>query len=404
MPIYWYKAITTRGETVTGYREFSDLISLDRFISSYDMTLVDVKEIPKPAYTFLEIFLIQKVKRREIIELCTNLSLLVSGGLPLADSLRDLAETTKNKTLRNVLKAIYRDLEEGFLLSESMAKHPKVFPEVMVNLVKIGEETGELGKMLKDAAEHLERVDSIISNTKRALIYPAFVLLAMTGAFFFWMIYVLPKVLSMFQSMGIAIPLPTRILIGIVSFVNRFWFLFLIPPFLLLAFYIASRYNEKVKRTYHWLLLKLPIFGPIVKNSAIAFFFEYFSLLITAGTSMFKALRTMEKSTPNLILREVIIKIHKKLASGANIQEAFAAPGFFEPLVIRMVSVGASTGDLDAQLRYIANFYMERVNKMVEVISKVLEPVVLVGAAILLVLIILGLLGPIYDMLGKIKG
>ncbi len=403
MPIYWYKAITPRGETVTGFREFSDLVSLDRFVSSSDMTLVDVKEVPKLAYTILETFLIQKVKRRDIIELCNNLSLLVSGGLPLAQSLRDLAETTKNKTLKNVLKAVCRDLEDGFLLSESMARHPKVIPDIVVGLVRIGEGTGELGKMLRDAADHLERVDTIISNTKRALIYPIFVLISMTGAFLFWMLYVLPKVLTMFHSMNIVIPLTTKILIGIVSFVNHSWYLFFIPPVLLLGFHMASRYDERIRKVYHRIILRLPIFGPIIKNSAIAFFFEYFSLLVTAGISIFEALRTMEGSTPNLVIRGVIREIREKLAAGGSIQEAFAAPGYFEPLVIRMVTVGASTGDLDTQLRYIADFYMDRVNRMVETISKVLEPVVLIGAAILLVLIILGLLGPIYDMLGKIK-
>ncbi len=404
MPIYKYKAMDQKGRTVTGYREFTDLLALDRFISSNDMVLLEVKEIPKPFFTLLELVILQKVKRRDIIDFCRNLSLLVSGGLPLSQSIKDLADTTKNKTLKNTLRAIYRDLEEGFLLSEAMSKHPKIFPEVVVSLVRIGEETGDMGKMLEDAALHLERVEEIFSNTKRALIYPSFVMVAMIGAFLFWMLYVLPKILSMFKTMGIALPLATRILLALVDFVNKFWFLIFVPPALLVALYISARYDERIKRALHWTLLKLPIFGPIIRYSIIAFFFEYFALMVSAGITIFAALETMEKSTGNLVLKEAIHKIASRLSEGASLQEAFSTPGFFEPFVIRMVTVGENTGELDKQLRYIADFYMSKVNRMVETISKTLEPVILAGAAVLLLLIILGLLGPVYDMLGKIKG
>ncbi len=404
MPIYRYKALTIKGETITGYREFTDLLALDRFIASNDLVLLEVQEIPKPLYLLLEIFILQRVKRRDIIDFCRNLSLLVSGGLPLAQSIKDLEDSIKNKTLKNTLRAIYRDLEEGHLLSEAMSKHPKIFPEIVVSLMKIGEETGDMGKMLQDAAQHLERVEEIISNTKRALIYPSFVMVAMTGAFLFWMLYVLPKVLNMFKTMGIELPTATKILLAIVSFTNKFWFLLFVPPLIFLGLYISSRYSYRIKKLLHWSLLKMPIFGPIVRFSIIAFFFEYFALMVSAGITIFAALETMEKATSNLILKEATRKISTRLSEGASLQEAFSASKFFEPFVIRMISVGENTGELDKQLRYIADFYIAKVNKMVETISKTLEPVILAGAAVLLLLIILGLLGPVYDMLGKIKG
>jgi type II secretory pathway component PulF len=404
MPVFRYKAVTEKGEVIKEYREFSDLLALDRFASSNKMTLLYVQEVPKSVFTILEIFILQKVKRKDIIELCNNLSLLVSGGLSLSRSIRDITDSTKNKTLKNSLKAISRNLEEGLLLSEAMALHPRVFPEVVINLVKIGEETGDLGKMLKDAADHLERIDEIISNTKRAMIYPSFVLVAMAGAFLFWMLYVLPKVLSMFKTMGIKLPMATRILLTTVNIVNRFWYLMFMPLIFFVIFYVVSRYNDRVKKALHLSIMKVPIMGPIVTNSVVAFFFEYFSLLVSVGITIFRAFEIMEEATGNLVVRDVIKKVRSSLGEGANLQEAFAGPKFFDLFVVRMITVGESTGELDKQLRYIADFYMKKVNGMVDTISKTLEPVVLAGAAVLLLLIILGLLGPVYDMLGKIKG
>jgi type II secretory pathway component PulF len=226
----------------------------------------------------------------------------------------------------------------------------------------------------------------------------------MAGAFLFWMLYVLPKVLSMFKTMGIKLPMATRILLTTVNIVNRFWYLMFMPLIFFVIFYVVSRYNDRVKKALHLSIMKVPIMGPIVTNSVVAFFFEYFSLLVSVGITIFRAFEIMEEATGNLVVRDVIKKVRSSLGEGANLQEAFAGPKFFDLFVVRMITVGESTGELDKQLRYIADFYMKKVNGMVDTISKTLEPVVLAGAAVLLLLIILGLLGPVYDMLGKIKG
>ncbi|HHS48591.1 MAG TPA: type II secretion system F family protein [Desulfurella acetivorans] len=341
-----------------------------------------------------------KVKRKEIIEFCNNISLMVGGGISLLEALDEFSLNTKNRRFKLITEEVIFDIRNGMSFSDALKKH-KTFPDVVVHLVKIGEETGALSSVLKDAAEHLQKVDDIIANTKRALMYPLFVSASMFGAALFWLFYVLPKLTAVFSTMGIELPLPTVLLIKTVAFLNHYYWVF--PAFfgLIAAVIIGLKINEKGKFLLDKIIYKLPIFGTLILTSNLAFFFEYEALLLRVGVSITNSLDIIKTTFKNLVFRFALENTNTSIKNGLGLSESFRKNKIFEPFVIRMISAGERTGEIDKQMSYIANSYYTKVNRMVEIIEKTMEPIVLTIAGVFFFIIVLALIVPVYQLVSR---
>lgn len=341
-----------------------------------------------------------KVKRKEIIEFCNNISLMIGGGISLLEALDEFSLNTKNKRFKLITEEVIFDIRNGMSFSDALKKH-KTFPDVVVHLVKIGEETGSLSSVLKDAAEHLQKVDDIIANTKRALMYPLFVSASMFGAALFWLFYVLPKLTAVFSTMGLKLPLPTVLLIKTVAFLNHYYWIFPAIFGLIAAVIIGLKINEKGKFLLDKIIYKLPIFGTLILTSNLAFFFEYEALLLHVGVSITNSLDIIKTTFKNLVFRFAIENTNTSIKNGLGLSESFRKNKIFEPFVIRMISAGEKTGEIDKQMSYIANSYYTKVNRMVEVMEKTIEPIVLTIAGIFFFIIVLALIVPVYQLVSR---
>jgi len=401
MARYSYTALDASGQQHEAEGEFSSLPEMFTALENKGLSLVTYRRKFFSGQTTL---MSGSISRIELAEFFRNLALLLRGGVPLRDGLDDLIEGGGDSTLSQVFKRVQNRLEEGMLFSEGLEKESKYIPRIILPLVAIGEETGQLDQTLKDAAVNLEKVQEIISSTRRALIYPSFVLTAMFGAFIFWMVFVLPQMLELFTSMGMTeLPLATRTLIASVHYFDVFWPV--IPVFLglFLFFYLLSRKNERLRYLWDSGLNYIPVLGKILRSSQLAFFFEYTSLLTSGGIHIVRSLELMKESMSNRVLKKSIGLIIEDIVSGESMSTAIEQLKFFEPFVLRMVRVGEQTGNMPEQFKTLAEYYTSRVNKMVEAMSKTLEPFIIGVAGLVFMVIAMGLLGPVYNLVATIQ-
>ncbi len=399
MASFVYEALTQEGDVVRGTGDFDSSRDLYGYLRSRGLTLLNYRR----RWLSLAARRTGRMKRLVVAEFLRNLGMMIGGGVQLLTALEDFAANPMDPALKARLQVICRRISEGFLLSDAM-KEAGGFSPVVIVLARIGEESGNLDRTLRDAAAHLENVQDIIDRTRRALTYPAFVLTAMTGALAFWLLYVFPQILRLFKEMGVAeLPLTTRILMEAVNMAQVWWPVVPVGMAALFLLWIMARRNSRVKYMWDMVWMRLPLAGSIIKASQYAFFFEYLALLTRSGVNIVKSMEIMTESVTNQVLKRGLEKIKADVMGGSGLTEAFRETGFFEHFIIRLVSVGEQTGNMPEQLQLLAGFYIKKVQALTEAIAKTIEPALIVLAGGMFALIIVGLLGPIYDLMTRIQ-
>ncbi len=403
MELYLIEAVDSTGKKIKKVFETENETQLFSILEYSGITPIKVKKLPNyfKYLNFRKFF--YKIKTQEIIEILENLHLIVKSGLPLNMALMDLAEDSENPAVKDMLTDISFRVRSGQVLSEALEKYRNIFSDVVISLIKIGEETGNLDKTLKDAAEHLKRLVDLKSKTKQALIYPAFAFFSTLGAMIFWLVYVLPKIINAFKGFGIDLPITTKILIAVSDFVKSY-ILIVIFALVLIFFFvkILKTKNEKFRYWFDKLVLKLPVLGIIIINFNYAFFSEYIRLMITSGLPLYQSLQIMEKAMKNFVFRTSIKNVYDLITIGKPFSEALKEQNVFSPLIIRMISIGEQTGKLDEQLNYISKYYYDKVDYISQNIAKMIEPLVIGIIGGFMLLIMLGLIGPIYQLISSV--
>jgi type II secretory pathway component PulF len=278
-----------------------------------------------------------------------------------------------------------------------------VFGDVILTLVKVGEETGGLEKVLKDAAVYLKRIEDIKAKTKQALIYPSFTFVAVVGSMIFWMVYVLPKMLEAFQNFNIDLPITTKILIWMSGFTRKYIvFIIIFTILFFIALKILRKTNKEIKFYTDKILLKLPVIGIILTYFNYAFISEYMMLMVKAGINLSRILEILGNSLGNEVFRRGVINAKDLIIGGESLSEAFRNQNLYSPMIIRMLNVGENTGQLEEQLSYISNYYYEKVDYISQNIAKMIEPLLISFVGIFMLIIILGLMGPIYNLISAV--
>jgi type II secretory pathway component PulF len=393
MPLYRFKALLPDESIVEDEGIYENPEQLFNELKAEGLFLLD--------YTEKRRLLPKRVKRKEIAELLHQLSITLKSGIPLVSSLKDLEPEIKNQALREVVRDISQSLQRGATVREAFEK-TGVFSNIVLSLIQIGEESGTLDRTLEEASRHLYRIEEIISQTKRALIYPSFVFLAMTGAFFFWMFYILPQMLKIFTQMKIKLPTATVLLMKTVNFFLRIKlilpFIFISAVFLFIFLYRYSKTQAYVEK----FILKTPIIGRIKRISFLAFFFEHFSLLLSAGLDLKQILSLLKSAFSNKYYQKIVRSIEEGIDSGETIADTLKIHKVFRPIDIRMVAVGEKTGKLDTQMKMLSAFYMEEMKNLIDQLTKMFEPIILVVSGIIFLLIIIALIGPVYELISQV--
>lgn len=395
MPIFSYTALTPDGSLIKGEGEFNSLEELYYFLQSQGNILVDYSL----KRALLSLKFPTRYKRKDLADFLHQLSFMIKSGLPLITALEDLEKETPK--LRKIIAYLKREISRGESFTEAIKK-TKTFPPIVVSLIQIGEATGTLDKTLEDASQHLYRVEEIISNTKRALIYPIFIFTAMSFALGFWIFYALPQIFKVFKEMNIKLPLSTIILMQIIDFLMKIKFIIPLTFITLILLFIVFYKHPRTQILADKLLLKIPILGRIRRLNFLAIFFEYFALMLDAGLDLLRIFNIKKTSFHRLYHKSIVEKIEQGVLQGETIVFGMRKENIFSSLDIRMVNVGESTGRLSNQMKMLANFYFTEVKNLIDTLTKLLEPVILVFAGIIFLIILLALVGPVYELISQI--
>lgn len=402
MAYLWYSALTRDGQSIRRLGQYAALQDLDKELSLHGEELVDFHLLSDSVGRTLE-SLRGKPRPLEIAEFCTTLSHYVAGGIELQGALADAAKSTNSSAMRTAIIDIRRHLKGGYSLSEGMRMTGR-FPEAVISMARIGEEGGSLPRMLKDAAEHLERVEDIKGAAKRAMIYPTFTLLIVAAAGGFWMTVVVPKIVQLFEAMQVPLEPATLMLIAISEFFNEYWPMMLATIVAIPATWMLARRNAQFRIASDNAVWQLPVIGRIVKGSQLAFYYQYLSLMYGAGVVITNALDTLQKTVSNRYFATRVSGLLDDLRSGNMLAEAFRECELFPLLDQRMVSIGEQTGNLEEQLEKLADIHFRRVQALVEVLPKFVEPVMLLILGGGFAFFIIALLGPLYSMISNVGG
>ncbi len=341
-----------------------------------------------------------RLRPAQVVEFCNYLSLYVQGGLDLQTALADLVQGTRESSVKYTAEQIRRDLLNGVSLSQAMERS-RQFPEVAVSMASIGEASGNLAQMLGDAAAYIGRIEEIKSASLRAVIYPAFTLGMMLITGLFWMLMVVPKLANVYRSMDVELPLATRTLISMSDFASSGWPWLIAAAGIIPVSYSLARRQRDLRQVFDRIAWGAPIFGNVVRNAQEAFFFQYLALVYKAGVPITEAISGLIGTTQNRHFRSRIRRIPEHLRIGLSLREAFQRCNIFSPLDIRMVAIGEQTGALDAQLAKLSTIYMQRVQAAVELLTKAIEPLLMLLMGAFFAFFVVAMLGPIYSLIAN---
>jgi len=396
---FFYKAMDNRGRIIQGQLDANNINDLEARLERMGLDLIDCRTQKK-----LHLQLGQ-VSRHDLITFCFHMAQLTRAGVPLLEGMEDLRNSLNPSRFREVIAMLIESVQGGERLSEAMAHFPDIFDQVFVSLVRTGEETGRLNTIFEHLTESLKWQDEMIAHTKKLLIYPSFMLLVILTVLFFLMIYLVPQLILFVKTVGeTELPLHTQILIIVSNFFVNYWYAILIIPIVLFTtLKIAIKINHLVAFKVDRLKLKIWVVGPILEKIILARFATFFALLYGAGITVLDSLEISKKLANNLVIEEALQRVSNHISEGMSITESFERVALFPPLVLRMVSVGESTGELDKALSNVSYFYNREVKEAIEKIQILIEPTMTVIMGLLLGWVMLSVLGPIYDTIAGFK-
>jgi type IV pilus assembly protein PilC len=377
MPVFLWEGQTRKGEKKKGEIEAANEAALRGILRRQGLTSITVKQKPKDLSEYLP-FLKQKVKQKEVVIFARIFATMINAGLPLIQCLELLAQQEQNKTFAQIITAIKEDIEGGSTLSDALRKYPNIFDDLFVNLVAAGESGGILDVILQRLSNYMEKAMKLKSKVKGAMTYPASVLVISIAVVALLLVKVIPVFQKMFEGFGGELPGPTQFLISLSAYAQKYFLVAIIA--LAIVVYAFRRYYKTEKGTLliDGLILKSPVFGPLLKKVAVARFTRTMATMMTSGVPILEGLAIVSKTAGNKIVENALNRVRKSISEGKTIAEPLLETGIFPPMVVQMIAVGEATGALDAMLSKIADFYDDEVDAAVDAMTALLEPFMMV--------------------------
>ena len=345
-----------------------------------------------------------KIKMRDIVIFTRQFSTMINAGLPLVQALDILAKQSENPALKDVTNAVVFDVESGHTVADALGKHPKAFSELYVNMVAAGEAGGILDTILMRLATFMEKNDALIRKVKGAMIYPGVISSVAFIAISVLLIFVIPVFEKMFASVGLPLPLPTRVVISMSKFLRGLGGLVTVAAVvggvIMLKRYYATNPG---KLMIDKLMLKAPVLGDVLRKSAVSRFTRTLGTLIGSGVSLLEGLEITAKTAGNRVISDAIMESRTSIAGGETISAPLQKSNVFPPMVISMIAVGEQTGGLDEMLSKIADFYDEEVDAAVSNLLSLMEPVMIVFLGVVVGGMVVAMYLPIFDMINAVQ-
>lgn len=401
MAIYEFKGRNAEGRLIAGQVDASSQDAAVNQLLGRGITPVDISEFIEQL-SFSERFARAtnrgRVEKVELIMFCRQMHTITRAGIPLVKGLRGLSASLRNYAFQQALNDVVERLEAGIELSTAMRAHPKIFDNLFVSLVSVGENSGRLDLVFKQLSEYMERDLATIKSIKTALRYPSFVLIAISIAIVVINVKVIPAFANLFATFGADLPLPTRILIGISDFFVDFWLHLLIFISALVAWVYHYIRTPEGSRVWGRKKLRLIIVGDIIERASLARYARSFGLMLNAGLPLSNALELSARAVDNPYLGDKIRGIRAGVERGEGLFQTHLLSGMFTPLVLQMISVGEESGQVDSLLAEVAAFYESEVEYDVKQLSDRIEPIMIVIMAGFVTILALGIFLPMWDM------
>jgi type IV pilus assembly protein PilC len=401
MPVFEYTARNaTTGQIMKGTLDVPSRDDVLRHIKQQKMIVVNVREQPKQ----LSINLKRKgIRTRDIVIFTRQFATMINAGLPLVQSLDILARQTENPALAAVTRQVVFDVESGHTLADAFSKHPKAFSELYVNMVAAGEAGGILDTILMRLATFLEKSDALIRKVKGAMVYPGVIMTVAAVAVSVLLIFVIPTFQKMFASVGMELPLPTRIVIGMSDALINYWWV-LIGVIGVAIYGIRNYYKTPDgRKRIDQMLLNAPVLGDLLRKSAVSRFTRTLGTLISSGVSILDGLEITAKTAGNRVIHDAVMESRNSIAGGETIAGPLEKSKVFPPMVISMIAVGEQTGGLDEMLSKIADFYDEEVDVAVSALLSLMEPMMIVFLGLIVGGMVVAMYLPIFDMMNAVQ-
>ena len=401
MPVYKWLAETRKGKIVRGELDAADERIARLLLRRRNLKVKKIK--PKPKDIFENVPIMQpRITNKDIVVFTRQFSTMIDAGLPIIQGLTILAEQSENRTFKNILKEVVRDVEGGSSLAESIEKHPKVFDQLYVNLVAAGEAGGILDIILRRLASYIEKAEKLKSRIKSAMTYPIIIVAVAIIVIAVILVFVIPVFEQMFADFGSALPVPTQVVVDLSRFIKSNLH-YIAGAFLLAGLFFKIYRNSKTgRKNTDALALRLPIFGPLFKKVAVARFSRTLGTMISSGVSIVPALEIVAKTSGNKVIEELILEVRSSISEGQSIAEPLSENRIFPRMVVQMISVGEATGALDSMLEKIADFYDDEIDAAVEAMTSMLEPMLMVFLGGTIGGLVVALYLPIFKMAAAI--
>ncbi len=403
MPQFEFRGTSRTGEAITGTRVAPSREALDALLRREQITPTRIVEkgreiaIPKPK-------VVGKVSAKELAIFTRQFSVMIDAGLPLVQCLEILSTQQENKGFAKALAGVRSSVESGSTLANALRQYPKIFDDLYTNMVEAGETGGILDTILQRLSGYIEKAVKLARAVKSALIYPVAVIVIAGGVIFLLLWKVVPIFATLFAGLGVDLPLPTRIVIGLSTLVGKL----AIPLIILLiaAGYGFKKYYETPagRMQIDTLILKIPILGMLMRKIAVARFTRTLGTLITSGVSMLEALDITARTSGNAVVEKAILSVRKAVEGGRTIVDPLRETAVFPNMVVQMIGVGEQTGALDAMLQKIADFYEDEVDAAVGDLLTLMEPMMILFLGVVVGGVVISMYLPLFSLIGKLAG
>jgi type IV pilus assembly protein PilC len=402
MPVFTFSGKSEAGEKVSGERAAPNKQALAAQLRKERIVAGAIRE--KGKEFVMPTFGSGKVKTKEIAVFFRQFSVMIDAGLPLVQCLEILAANQDNPAFQKTLTGVRTTVEGGSTLANAMRQYPKIFDDLSTNMIEAGETGGILDIILQRLAQYVEKAVKLKGSVKSALIYPISVIsLAglVVGALLKW---VVPIFSNLFAGLGVALPLPTRVVMGLSAFVGQFWWFFIIGTVAMFFAVKQIRKNPKGRYYLDYALLKTPVIGILLRKIAVARFTRTLGTLITSGVPILEGLSITARTSGNAVLEEALMKVRKAIEEGRTIVDPLRESGVFPTMVTQMIGVGEATGAMDAMLQKIADFYEDEVDTATKDMLALLEPILIAFLGVAVGGIVISLYMPLFSMIAKLAG
>jgi type IV pilus assembly protein PilC len=399
MPLYKYKAISKTGEILQGSLPAMSEADLENKLKQSNLDLINCSL----THTNVITNLFGQISLKEIVFICIHFHHLEKAGVPLLDSIGDLRDMSENPLVKQVMVDIYDSLKNGESFSTALSKHPKIFDNVFVSLIRAGEKTGAFSSIFSHLENHFKWVLILRQKIIKAISYPIFLLLLMCVVIGLMMTFVIPKLTVFLLGLNIKLPFYSVLLIAISNIISTYWYIIVSFPILIyssirLGCYLSYDFAFKIDE----LKLKVPVIGNIIKKIEISRFCHFFAITYRSGIKILECVDVSANIVKNKSIRTAIEVMKKEVTDGKNLTEALTATGQFPNMVIRMFKIGEETGNIDQSLEHITEFYDNEVNIAIDNLVGVLQPALTILMGGLMFWITMAVFGPIYSNFGNI--